>query len=79
MASVLWVGRAERVTRAAINSVATAINPVGASGRGAEGPRPRTYSDGSPVLEGPRRRPGSLEELGEVLERSSPDGKEATG
>jgi hypothetical protein len=70
--SVLWVGRAEGVGWAA-------INPVVAQGRSAEGPRPRTYSVGSLALEGPRRRPGSHEELDDVLELSSPDGKEATG
>jgi hypothetical protein len=78
VASVLWVGRAERVTWAAIGSAATATNLVGASSRGADGHGPRIYEPGAPALEAPRQRPGSHEELDEVSELASPEGKEAT-
>jgi hypothetical protein len=69
--SVLWVDRAGEGTRAAINT-------VGSSGRGADRPAARAHESGSLATEPAEPLPGSLEELDEVSEPSSPDGKEAT-
>ena len=69
--SVLWVDRAGEGTRAAINTVAS-------SGRGADRLAARAHESGSLATEPAGQHPGSLEELDEVSEPSSVDGKEAT-